>query len=153
MQPQEPYPHTPFNAPPVPSTPPPGPVGKRTGVVVLALAAGLALGAGGVGAFWALSGDGASGGGTAAADARAACQALDGFDEKKYTDQGPAGTIALNRYAAAGTLSAAAAAGDASFKELAETIRRSQERHNMTFQFDETVKKDLDRARAICDDL
>ncbi|MGW6550343.1 hypothetical protein ACWGBV_08865, partial [Streptomyces sp. NPDC055051] len=118
-----------------------------------ARAVGRAGGAGGGGALGARRGAGTAGGGPAAADARAACGALDGFDETKYTDPGPAGTIALNRYAAAGALSAAAAAGDASYKELAETIRRSQERHNMTFQFDETVRKDLDRARAICDDL
>ncbi|WP_177153867.1 hypothetical protein [Streptomyces sp. 2131.1] len=126
--------------------------GTRTRTVVLSLVAGLVLGAAGMGAVWALSADSNSpvADGTAAADARAACGALDGFDPEKYTAKGPAGEVALNRYAAAGALSASAAAGDPKYKELAQTIRRSQERHAQVFIFDATVKKDLAKAREIC---
>ncbi|GAA3380892.1 hypothetical protein GCM10020367_70030 [Streptomyces sannanensis] len=119
---------------------------------MLSLVAGLVLGAAGMGAAWAMSADSNSpaAGGTPAADARAACEALDGFDAGKYTEKGSGGEIALNRYAAAGALSASAAAGDAKYKELAQAIRRSQDRHAQVFEFDATVKKDLDQAREIC---
>ncbi|MFB8087467.1 hypothetical protein [Streptomyces sp. NPDC055992] len=126
--------------------------GTRTRTVVLCLVAGLVLGAAGMGAAWAVSGDSdaSPGGGTPAADAHAACEALDGFDPAKYIAKGSAGEVAINRYAAAGALSASAAAGDAAYKELAQTIRRSQDRHSQLFEFDATAKKDLDRAREIC---
>ncbi|MEU8435217.1 hypothetical protein AB0F18_20285 [Streptomyces sp. NPDC029216] len=118
---------------------------------MLSLVAGLVLGAAGVGAAWAMSaGSNSPAGETSAADARAACEALDGFDAGKYTEKGPAGEIAVNRYAAAGALSASAAAGDAKYKELAQAIRRSQDRHAQVFDFDATAKKDLDQAREIC---
>ena len=119
---------------------------------MLCLVAGLVLGAAGVGAAWAISaGSGTShAAGTPAADARAACEALDGFDPAKYTAKGSAGEVAINRYGAAGALSASAAAGDAKYEELAQTIRRSQDRHARVFDFDATVKKDLDRAHEIC---
>jgi hypothetical protein len=58
--------------------------------------------------------------------------------------------VALNRYAAAGSLSASAAAGDAKYKELAQTIRQLQDRHAQVFEFDATVKRDLNQAREIC---
>lgn len=64
--------------------------------------------------------------------------------------QGACREVALNRYAAAGALSASAAAGDPRYKELAQTIRRSQERHAQVFTFDTQVKKDLAKAREIC---
>ncbi|MEU0665298.1 hypothetical protein ABZ508_13970 [Streptomyces lavendulocolor] len=125
--------------------------GTRSRTIVLSLVAGLVLGAGGMGAAWAMNADSnAVAGGTPAADARAACEALDGFDPEKYTAKGPAGEVALNRYAAAGALSASAAAADAKYKELAQTIRRSQDRHAQVFEFDATVKRDLDQAREIC---
>lgn len=132
-----------------------GQPGTRTRTVVLSLVAGLVLGAAGMGAAWAMNADSDSpvAGGTPAADARAACEALDGFDPAKYTDNGPAGEVALNRYAAAGALSASAAAGDAKYKELAQTIRHSQNRHAQVFDFDATVRKDLDQAREICRSL
>lgn len=146
MQPQEPRIPAPAYAPTTAERP-----RARTGAVVLALVGGLVLGAAGTGAVWALATDG--GGGTAAADARAACEALDGFDEGTYLEKGAVGEIALNRYAAAGALSASAAAGDAAYKPLAQAIRRSQERHNQVFEFDATVKKDLAQARTLCEDL
>ncbi|MET9347754.1 hypothetical protein [Streptomyces termitum] len=120
--------------------------------MVLSLVAGLVLGAAGMGAAWAMNAgsDSPAGGGTPAADARAACDALDGFAPEKYTAKGPAGEVALNRYAAAGALSTAAAAGDPKYTELAQAIRRSQDRHAQVFDFDATVQKDLDRAREIC---
>ncbi|WP_262387038.1 hypothetical protein [Streptomyces sp. TRM49041] len=126
--------------------------GTRPRTVVLSLIAGLVLGAAGMGAAWAMNADSASpvAGGTPTADARAACEALDGFAPEKYTAKGPAGEVALNRFAAAGALSASAAAGDAKYKELAQTIRRSQDRHAQVFDFDAAVKKDLDQAREIC---
>ncbi|CAG6392272.1 hypothetical protein NMG29_25575 [Streptomyces cocklensis] len=151
MQSQQPH------SPDVPATPPavPPPPRSRTATVVVSLVAGLVLGAAGVGAGWALSGgDGDSAGGpTPAGDARAACQALDGFDESKYAAKGPEGEIALNRYAAAGAFSASAAAGDASYEPLAQAVRRSQDRHNRVFDFDAKVKQDLDEARRICGTL
>ncbi|MFF4174235.1 hypothetical protein [Streptomyces sp. NPDC001744] len=143
MQPQQP------SVPLVPSSTSRAQSGTRTRTVVLSLVAGLVLGAAGTGAAWALS-SGSGSGGTPAADARAACEALAGFDTEKYTDKGPAGEIALNRYAAAGALSASAAAGDARYKELAQAVRRSQERHARVFEFDATVRQELDRARGIC---
>lgn len=122
--------------------------------MVVSLVVGLVIGAGGVGAAWLLGGDdSAPAEGGAAGDARAACQALDGFDESKYTQKGAAGEIALNRYAAAGALSASAAADDATYKPLAEAIRRSQLRHARVFEFDATAKGDLDKARKLCGDL
>ncbi|MCX4825647.1 hypothetical protein OG883_38535 [Streptomyces sp. NBC_01142] len=124
--------------------------------MVALLMLGLLVGGGGVGAAWALSDDSGSAPVTEsgpAGDARAACQALDGFDEAKYGAKGADGDIALNRYAAAGVLSASAAAGDAKFKPLAQAIRRSQDRHAQVFDFDEMVKKDLDEARRICKGL
>lgn len=120
--------------------------------MVVSLAAGLALGAAGVGAAWALSG-GDGGGSTPAGDARAACQALDGFDEAKYSAKGPEGEVALNRYAAAGALSASAAAADAAYEPLAQAVRRSQDRHARVFDFDAKVMQDLDEARRICGTL
>ncbi|MEV4340145.1 hypothetical protein [Streptomyces sp. NPDC049590] len=124
----------------------------RTRTVVLSLIAGLVLGAAGTGAAWAINAHANSrpAKGTPAADARAACEALDGFDPAKYTTKGSAGEIAFNRYAAAGVLSASAAAGDAKYKELAQAIRRSEDRHARIFDFDATVMKDLDQAREIC---
>ncbi len=121
---------------------------------MLSLVAGLVLGAAGTGTAWAISTESDSpAGGAPAADARAACEALDGFDAAKYTEKGPAGEIAVNRFAAAGALSASAAAGDAKYKELAQAIRRSQDRHAQVFDFDATAEKDLDRARDICRSL
>ncbi|QEU97044.1 hypothetical protein CP970_02585 [Streptomyces kanamyceticus] len=117
---------------------------------------GLVIGGGGVGAAWALNGDGdgtTSESGTAAGDARAACEALDGFDETKYTEKGSAGEISVNRYTAAGAFSASAAAGDKRYEPLAQAIRRSQERHARVFDFDAAAKQDLDKARGICRDL
>ncbi|QES23934.1 hypothetical protein DEJ46_36460 [Streptomyces venezuelae] len=122
--------------------------------MLLSLVGGLVLGAAAMGAVWALSADGASVDGTSAvSDARAACRALDGFDEDRYVEKGAAGEIAVNRYAAAGTLSASAAAGDAKYKPLAQTIRRSQDRHSRMFEFDATAKKDLNQARTMCEKL
>lgn len=145
MQPQQPSTFAPTST----SSDQPG---TRIRTVVFSLVAGLLLGAAGMGAVWAMNADSHSpvASGTAAADARAACGALDGFDPEKYTAKGPAGEVALNRYAAAGALSASAAAGDPTYKELAQTIRRSQDRHAQVFTFDATVKKDLAEARAIC---
>ncbi|MEU1085608.1 hypothetical protein ACFYPN_12730 [Streptomyces sp. NPDC005576] len=145
MQPPQPH-HAP--GPTVPEQP-----RNRTRTVLLPLLAGLVLGAAGTGVAWALSTGGASAEGSPAADARAACQALDGFDPNLYTAKGPAGDIALNRYAAAGALSASAAAGDARYKPLAQAIRDSQQRHSVTFEFGPAVMKDLDHARALCDDV
>ncbi|MFD6422311.1 hypothetical protein [Streptomyces sp. NPDC060198] len=125
---------------------------NRARTVLLPLVAGLVLGAAGTGVAWALSGGDAPSGGGPAADARAACQALDGFDPGRFTAKGSAGEIAYNRYAAAGVLSASAAAGDARYEPLAKAIRHSQDRHAITFEFDATVMKDLDHARALCED-
>ncbi|MGW2210783.1 hypothetical protein [Streptomyces sp. NPDC001781] len=143
MQPQQPSTLTPAS----PSYEHPG---TRTKTVVLCLVAGLVLGAAGMGAAWAMNADSDSPAGGAAADARAACKALDGFDPEKYTAKGAAGDVAINRYVAAGALSASAAAGDPEYKELAQTIRRSQNRYALVFGFDATAKKDLNRAREIC---
>ncbi|WP_432135247.1 MULTISPECIES: hypothetical protein [unclassified Streptomyces] len=149
MQPQQPH-----TTPAPVSSASQRPVG-RARTVMLSLLAGVVLGAAGTGAVWVLSADPAStaADGTPAADARAACAALDGFDPEKYAEKGPAGEIALNRYAAAGTLSASAAAGDPKYEELARAVRRSQERHARVFDFDPAVKKDLAKARQICRDL
>ncbi|MFJ5934571.1 hypothetical protein AB9128_16190 [Streptomyces cinereoruber] len=145
MQPQQP--HT------VPAPTAPAPSSHRTRTVVLSLIAGLVLGAAGTGVAWALSGDTDSAGEGAAGDARAACRALDGFDPAKYTEKGPAGEIALNRYGAADALSASAAAGDARYEPLAQAVRGSRARLSATFEFNAEVKKELDRARALCEDL
>lgn len=120
---------------------------------MLPLIAGLLLGVAGTGAAWTLSADTGPAGGGPEADARAACRALDGFDPAKYTEKGPIGEIAVNRYAAADSLSASAALGDARYKPLAEAVHGSRQRFSMVFQFDATVKRDLDRARTFCEDL
>ncbi|MFF0445161.1 hypothetical protein ACFYT4_01870 [Streptomyces sp. NPDC004609] len=152
MQPEQPHPApVPPHGPPAAS----GSVNRRTGTFLGALILGLVLGGGGVGVAWAL-GDGGgtpSGDPGAAEDARAACRALDGFDESEYLVKGARGDIALNRYAAAGVLSASAAAGDAAYKPLAQAIRRSQDRHAQVFDFDAKVKKDLGEARRLCENL
>lgn len=152
MQSQQPH----AAAVPVDTPIAPPPPRNRTAIVVVSVIAGLVLGAGGVGVGWVLSGDSNSApaaGSNPAGDARAACQALDGFDESKYTAKGPEGDIALNRYAAAGALSASAAAGNAKYKPLAQAVRRSQDRHAQVFDFDAKVKQDLDEARRICNTL
>lgn len=150
------YPQQPHTAPvPEPSPALPPKSRSRTTVVVVSLLLGLALGGGAVAVVWALSDTGSSSADEADphGDASAACRALDGFDESKYTAKGSAGEIAMNRYAAAGALSASAAAGDAAYRPLAQAIRRSQNRHAQVFDFDEKVKKDLDEARSICKGL
>ncbi|MFJ6566382.1 hypothetical protein ACIQNU_03100 [Streptomyces sp. NPDC091292] len=141
MQPHEPYPA------PVPPPPP----RRRTGPLVIALLIGLVVGAGGVGAAWALSGDG-GGQSDAAADASAACGALERFDESKYAAEGPDGDIALNRFGAAGAHSAAAAAGDPAYQPLADAVRDAQLEHARTFKFGSEVKKNLAKARGICEE-
>ncbi|MEU8828169.1 hypothetical protein [Streptomyces sp. NPDC048636] len=151
MQPQPP---DSAPTPPTAATPSAPPSHRPAGPLVAALAVGLLLGAGGVGAAWALGGDdGDTPGSGPTGDAHAACGALDGFDPAKYGAKGEDGVIALNRYAAAGTLAASAAAGDTRYKPLAEAIRRSQDRHLREFEFTAAVRKDLDKARSLCDDL
>ncbi|WP_241027882.1 hypothetical protein [Streptomyces verrucosisporus] len=131
---------------------PVAPARRRTGPLLAALAAGLVIGGAGVGAAWALTGESGGEGGPAA-DARAACGVLDRFDESRYTDKGPAGEAALNRWGAAQALSASAAAGDERYEPLAEALRKSYHRVLSTFEFDAQAKKDLERARGICADL
>lgn len=107
------------------------------------------------GAPWArhLSDDGRSTANAPADDARDACRALSGFDESKYGAKGPEGDIALNRFAAAGVLSASAAAGDKRYEPLAESVRRAQALHAQTFDFGKEVKEELVKARDACGDL
>jgi hypothetical protein len=115
---------------------------------------GLLAGGGAVGAAWALSDDDRAATASAPADdARDACRALGGFDESKYVSEGPEGDIAVNRFAAAGALSASAAAGDKQYKPLAEAIRRAQLLHAKTFDFGKDVKRELAKARDACGDL
>ncbi|MFH8477192.1 hypothetical protein [Streptomyces sp. NPDC018000] len=151
MYPQQP--HVALAPEPSPISPPKS--RSRTAVVVVSLLLGLALGGGAVAIAWVLSDNSSSSveGVGPRGDASAACRALDGFDESKYIAKGSAGEIAVNRYAAAGVLSASAAAGDATYRPLAQAIRRSQDRHAQAFDFDEKVKKDLDEARSICKGL
>ncbi|MFD0312924.1 hypothetical protein [Streptomyces flavalbus] len=137
---------------PAPSAPA-APSRRPRPVVAVAVAVGLLLGGGGVGVAWALSGEDTATGG-AAADARAACQALDGFEESDYTVDGARGEIAVNRFAAATVLSAAAAAGDPEYKPLAQALREARDRHAQTFDLaDATVRKPLRTARDLCADL
>ncbi|MFF8954794.1 hypothetical protein [Streptomyces sp. NPDC014894] len=89
----------------------------------------------------------------AAGDARDACQALAGLDTAKWGRKGAAGDIAFNRYAAAGVLSTAAAAGDATYKPLAEAVRMSQIHHRQSFDFDEKTREKLREARRVCEGL
>ncbi|MFI0805957.1 hypothetical protein [Streptomyces echinatus] len=122
--------------------------------VVAALVAGLVLGAGGVGAAWALRGGDGSTGSGAAGDAHRACDALEGFDESDYGAKGTEGDVALNRFAAAVVLSDAAAAGDNEYKPLAEAMRRVQNQQLRFADFAEpAVQKDLGAARSLCADL
>ncbi|WP_101258156.1 hypothetical protein [Streptomyces barkulensis] len=135
-----------------PSETPVSPARRRTGPLLAALAAGLVIGGAGVGAAWALTGESGAAAGPEA-DALAACGALDRFEESRYTDKGPAGEAALNRWGAAQALSASAAAGDERYEPLAEALRKSHHRVLSTFGFDAQAKKDLERARGICADL
>ncbi|MEU6006915.1 hypothetical protein [Streptomyces sp. NPDC047453] len=142
-----------YSAPVPPASSAPAP-SRRPGVVpVVALVAGLMVGGGAVGAAWALSDDGRSTANAPADDARDACRALSGFDESKYGAKGPEGDIALNRFAAAGVLSASAAAGDKRYEPLAESVRRAQALHAQTFDFGKEVKEELAKARDACGDL
>ncbi|MGW3509958.1 hypothetical protein [Streptomyces sp. NPDC000994] len=142
-----------YSAPVPPASPAPAP-SRRPGVApAVALVAGLLAGGGAVGAAWALSDDGRSTANSPADDARDACRALSGFDESKYGAKGPEGDIALNRFAAAGVLSASAAAGDKRYEPLAESVRRAQALHAQTFDFGKEVKEELVKARDACGDL
>ncbi|MFD5448162.1 MULTISPECIES: hypothetical protein [unclassified Streptomyces] len=130
---------------------PTAPARRSRPAPAVALVAGLVLGAGGIGAAWALSGDGDSPGHDAARDARHACDALRGFDESDYGAKGAEGDVALNRLAAAVVLSDAAAAGDAEYKPLAEAMHRVQNQHYRFADFTEPeVRKDLEAARSEC---
>ncbi|MEU0694785.1 hypothetical protein ABZ349_12485 [Streptomyces niveus] len=141
-------------APPIPAHAPGSAAAPRgTGTLLAAVAIGLLLGAGGVGAAWAIAGDGSGAESGAATDARGACDALGGFDEAKFTAKGDEGLVALNRWSGAVTLSAAAAAGDPAYKPLSDSLSRAQHRHAQVFDFDAEVKKDLAQARGICEDL
>lgn len=118
-----------------------------------ALLVGLLVGGGGVGAVWALTGSGEGGTGSAAADARGACDALAGLDESKLASKGKEGEKMLYRFAGAFDLSMAAAAGDSSYKPLAEAVTRAHHRRQQVFEIDAGVKKELAEARRICADL
>lgn len=123
--------------------------------MVVPLVVGLVIGAAGVGAGWALGGDGgtpAPGSGPAG-DAHAACQVLDGFDESAYAAKGAEGDVARNRLAAAQVLSASAAAGSATYKPLADAVRDSVDRYARLFEFDAKARQDLAEARRICGTL
>ncbi|MEU8890867.1 hypothetical protein [Streptomyces sp. NPDC048442] len=128
---------------------------RRTGLLVAALAAGLLLGAAGVGAAWAVTGDdsGATSPTGPATDARGACAALAGFDESKYMTKADEGDVSLHRWSGANALSAAAAAGDPAYKPLAAALHRAQQRHQVVYEFNAEVKKDLAEARRICADI
>ncbi|MFD4142615.1 MULTISPECIES: hypothetical protein [unclassified Streptomyces] len=148
MQPQQPH-SAPFPAPPPGPPAPPSPR-RRTGPLVAALAIGLLIGGGATGAAWALFGGGGSG---PASDAQGACNALAGFDGSKITGEGKESDMALYRFAGAFDLSAAAAAGDSEYKPLADAISRTRLHYASEGEFNAAVKKDLDKARGICDDL
>ncbi|MEU0393300.1 hypothetical protein ABZ208_11065 [Streptomyces sp. NPDC006208] len=148
MQPQQPY-SAPFPPPP-PGPPAPASPRRRTGPLVAALAIGLLVGGGATGAAWALFGGGGSG---PASDAQGACNALANFEEADYTAGGKKGDMALYRFAGAFDLSAAAAAGDSEYKPLADAISRTRLHYASEGEFNAEVKKDLDKARGICDDL
>ncbi|MFI2506787.1 hypothetical protein [Streptomyces sp. NPDC018972] len=133
---------------------PAAPVRRGRSALVVALAAGLVLGAGGVAAAWALSGDDGSARGGAADDAHHACDALRGFGEPEHTAERTEREIALNRLAAAVSLSAAAAAGDREFKPLAEALRRVQNQYARFGDFNEPeAQKHLKTARSLCADI
>lgn len=126
---------------------------KASRTLAAALLGGILIGGAGVGVAWAVSGGGSSAN-DAAGDARDACRALSGFEPSDYFKKGSKSEIAMNRFGAAGVLSAAAAAGDAQYKRLAEALRLAQNAHAVTYDFnDSRVKKNLDKARQICDDL
>ncbi|MER6614750.1 hypothetical protein ACWGJT_23095 [Streptomyces xantholiticus] len=147
MQPQQPY------QAPVPPTPPtpPTPPARGRGPLVTALLVGLLVGGGGVGAAWALTGDTPDAG--AAGDARGACDALAVLDESKLAAKGKEGEQMMYRFAGAFDLATAAAAGDSSYKPLAEAVTRAHHRRLQVFEVNAEVKKDLAEARRICADL
>ncbi|MGW3563706.1 hypothetical protein ACWDSL_07365 [Streptomyces sp. NPDC000941] len=144
-----------------PASPPVGPAAapaaapaprKSPRALAAALIVGILIGGAGVGVAWAVSGDSSAGG--AAGDARDACRALSGFEPSDYVAKGAKGEIAMNRFGAAITLSASAAAGDAQYKPLAKALLIAQNQHARTFDFGNSeVKKNLDKAHQICDDL
>ncbi|MEU5080867.1 MULTISPECIES: hypothetical protein [Streptomyces] len=120
----------------------------------VAVAAGLVLGAGGVGIAWALSGDDGSSGDGAADDARRACVTLESFDESADMDNDAQRNIAFNRLGGATALSAAAAAGDREYKPLADAVQQVLNHQMRADDFtDPGFRKDLKAARSLCDRL
>ncbi|ADI11455.1 hypothetical protein SBI_08337 [Streptomyces bingchenggensis BCW-1] len=140
-------------APAFPAAPATAPAPRKSPrALAAALIVGILIGGAGVGVAWAVSGDSSAGG--AAGDARGACDALSGFEPSDYVAKGAKGEIALNRFGGAITLSAAAAAGDARYKPLAKALLIARNQHAATYDFGNSeVKKNLDKARQICDDL
>ncbi|MFJ3981352.1 hypothetical protein [Streptomyces fungicidicus] len=150
MQAQQPYQ---VPAPPPPPVPPP----RSRGPLVTALLVGLLVGGAGVGVAWALTGGTPDTDNSAGGDARGACDALAGLDESKLAPKANVSEQereqALYRFAGAFDLATAAAAGDSSYKPLAEAITRAHNRHRQVFEIDAEVKKELVKARKICADL
>jgi hypothetical protein len=114
-------------------------------LVVIALVAGVVVGAAGVGAAWLVSSS--TDGSGAASDARMACQTLDRV-----------GTVDLNvsksqigRIRAAKELAAAAAEADRRYLPLSEKAT-SIERGMVVFDL-EVVNSGISQARGVCADL
>jgi hypothetical protein len=126
---------------------------RRRAPLIAALAVGVVFGGGGVGTAWILFGSDGGSGSDAAADAIAACGALDRLDESNSAAEGAAGDISIRQWAAAQLLAESAAAGDPTYKPLSTALANSRTYFDETLDVGGEVKAELTKARRICDDL
>ncbi|MEU6646237.1 hypothetical protein ABZ863_27340 [Saccharomonospora sp. NPDC046836] len=115
-------------------------------LVVLALAAGLLLGGGGVGLAWLLTSSEAEG---AAADAEAACTVV-----RRTTDLDPVENVAAYRRWAGAAEIAAAGEADKRYQPLADAVRKPVNILQQMMSTDSQEYTDaLSAARQACADL
>lgn len=88
-----------------------------------------------------------------ASDARGACEVLAHFDNVQFGASGEEGDVDRYRWFGAVPLAHAAAGGDPAYKPLADALDRANVRQAELGEFGGDAKKELDKARTICDGL
>jgi hypothetical protein len=134
--------------PPPPTSPPAGSRPRRRSTVA-ALGIGLLIGGAAVGTVWALTSPWTD----PASDAKGTCAALAHFDDAQFGASGKEGDVDRYRWFGAHSLAQAAAARDSAYKPLADTLNRANVRQAELGEFGGDAKKELDKARTICDGL